>query len=412
MFTMAFAEPYPSAVGARSEVTDIRVRSEGSGISLMGAMSKLQKHDTILTLMKRSLEEMEEHPGNYLVKRQTQITPTDPKTGDTGKKDFDFKAWDDEVIDACDDFMILLSGLVSKVTDPAGVAVCYNIPYYNSTTGAFASDIRLWKISNGTADWESAKKSLAVQYSGAKMKLVDSGTGNGTTVSGGASTETPTTGTGSGDGAIKGSAPDGKVTVNDAAKAVSSSAAPPSNTAAPASKSAPPAPGQTPPTAGNKNAKRMDMAEMMAQPEGDDATEFNIELLRTMRFVGQVNPDIMSNETLRKNPALMKLVLTPALMVIGDGPNGLKLNASVAAAQVQFVAGAFSNITVPVPPAAPFQLPGTFISIFPLGLYLFSVYFVIFVAVVGFGTVQRYLFRMSFRKRSAMMNGQDGFGKI
>ncbi|WEW57117.1 hypothetical protein PRK78_002577 [Emydomyces testavorans] len=38
-------------------------------------------------------------------------------------------------------------GRVRSVVNPAGMAACYNIPFFNSTTGTFAADIRLYQVS-------------------------------------------------------------------------------------------------------------------------------------------------------------------------------------------------------------------------------------------------------------------------
>jgi len=110
----------------------------------------------------------------------------------------------------------------------------------------------------------------------------------------------------------------------------------------------------------------------------------------------------------------MKLLLTPTLTLVGTNLVGTPMNASVAAAQVNYVSGAFANITAPeiVSPVTPFVLPGTVISVVPVGLYLFSVYTLLFMGIVGFGTWERYQFRMAYRKRASMRERKMGMGKI
>ncbi|KAK6507755.1 hypothetical protein TWF481_006177 [Arthrobotrys musiformis] len=428
----AFADPFPSAVEMDSNIVPLKARGDDG--TMMGAMASLEKRESILSLMRRGFSEMtlgEAHMP-LIVPRQVDTISTDPKTGNTGKSNFDVTLWDQQVEAACLDPISLLVAVVTKKTDPAGVAVCYNIPFYNSTSGEFASDIRLYKIANGTKDWEAAgtKVSLSVQYEGATVRLASA------PVSGSSKIATAQE-IAAGSNRLKAVAND---SFKNAAKALekstskskkpapaTSSAAksPAAKTSAPktsavktsaaktsAAKTSAAKAGQTPSTATLK--KRMGMGGMdMAQLEekSDEPKGFEPKLLQTMRFVGQVNPNIMKNKTMTKDPNIMKLVLTPSLVLIGVTPEG-NMNASVAAAQVQYETGAFSSITTPTPEPAPFVLPGVYISIFPLGLYLCIVYTVLFVLIVGWGTVERYLFRMSFRKRSAMMNGQDGFGKI
>ncbi|KAI1936834.1 hypothetical protein LOZ66_004341 [Ophidiomyces ophidiicola] len=38
-------------------------------------------------------------------------------------------------------------GRVRRVINPSGLAACYNIPFFNATTGTFAADIRLYQVS-------------------------------------------------------------------------------------------------------------------------------------------------------------------------------------------------------------------------------------------------------------------------
>ncbi|KAK6537350.1 hypothetical protein TWF694_011542 [Orbilia ellipsospora] len=497
------AEPYPSAIGSNSgAAANIEARSGGERLSFLGAMNRLQKRESLFELFRRNLGEINGAMAD-LYPRQLDTTPTDPVTGNTGTSNFDLAAWDAEVIDACDDKMALLSNLVNAKTDPAGVGVCYNIPFYNATTGAFASDIRLWKISNGTTDWETAeaaaKISLSVQYQGATVKLATAnanGTasaapvtaaavknkalapgavsanavtsnafGGGTKMivtSQGNEAAPPAENQGNSNGIIS-SAKFELLSNNGASSGSSSSSSSSSTTSASKTKSttaaskstksaskaaksktssSSKAASKTPAAKANvkaaskpsssksaskpasktssakgaaktsskpkRIAKRM---EMLQDPESP-STGPQIKLLQTMRFVGQVNPEIMKNATIVKNPSIMKLVLTPSLLMMGTDHAGNPMNASVSAAQIEYVTGAFSNITIPTPPVTPFVLPGTFIAITPIGLYLYSAYFILFVLIVGWGTVERYLFRMSFRKRSAELAGHTGAGKI
>ncbi|KAJ6258278.1 hypothetical protein Dda_7198 [Drechslerella dactyloides] len=497
--TPTLGDPFPSAVDAGS-LADLRIRSaDESPMMMADAMHRLQKYDTIYSLVKRSFSEM----GNsnaQLFRRQ--IITTDPKTGNAGSGTFDTKAWDKQVNAACSMPIEKLSGTITTITDPAGVAVCYNIPYYNVSTGEFESDIRLYKIANGTSDWAAAgtKISLSVRYEGAQVQLAEAPNEEGVDIVvsdavANAMVMTPHPPPSVKDAAAaldrgakaaakekkiefigflaaeaeeaevrkaeKASlaskakaAPTGKPAVAaDAAKpapkpASSSSnpapapaaskpapsAAQPSTTAKPAApagaaakavapkkgkaswsaipnSSADPAPAAAPSGVPKKNKRDVHMmSAIKALPQRPGS--FTPHLLQALRFIGKVNPGIMANETIRKDPAIMKLVLTPSLMLVGGAANGGLMNTSVAGAQVQYVTGAFSNITSPVPPVPPFVLPGTFIAIFPAGLYLVSAYTGLFLLIVGAGTVERYLFRMSFRKRSAMLNGTDGFGKI
>lgn len=42
----------------------------------------------------------------------------------------------------------------SSVVNPSGLAACYNVAFLDSTTGAFSADVRIYKISEGTDEFE------------------------------------------------------------------------------------------------------------------------------------------------------------------------------------------------------------------------------------------------------------------
>ncbi|EEH22969.1 hypothetical protein PABG_05180 [Paracoccidioides brasiliensis Pb03] len=43
---------------------------------------------------------------------------------------------------------------LESVVNPSGMAACFNIPVFDSTTGAFEADIRLYKVTDGVDDFE------------------------------------------------------------------------------------------------------------------------------------------------------------------------------------------------------------------------------------------------------------------
>ncbi|KAK6343568.1 hypothetical protein TWF730_011158 [Orbilia blumenaviensis] len=435
----ALADPFSSTVDMDSNISPLNARGEDG--TVLGAMSNLHKREreSLYSLMKRSFSEMDAGHLSVVIPRQIDSIPTDPKTGNTGTSNFNVEEWDQQVEFACAEALKLLPAVITKVMDPAGVAVCYNIPFYNSTSGAFASDIRLYKIANGTREWENptTKISLSVEYDGATVRLANAraaaagqnkvasakevAAGNlrlkavkgGTMEKAGKVLDKAVTTQKAAAQKTSSAAAKKPSAASSAAKPASSAAKPVSSAAKPVSSSAAAAKAAKTPSAAalKKRMGGMTMSNRIEGEGSDSDDDFEIKLLQTMRFVGQVNPSVMRNQTIAKNPSIMKLVLTPSLKLIGVTPEG-NMNASVAAAQIQYMTGAFSSIITPTPEPAPFVLPGVYISIFPLGLYLCTVYTILFVLIVGWGTVERYLFRMSFRKRSAMMNGQDGFGKI
>ena len=103
-------------------------------------------------------------------------TPTDVPTADTspaaalqasdGSGD-----WDKETEAAC-------QGALSKLDDTppntSGMAACYNIRYFNKSTGTFQADLRLYRIALPTGDWASLNSpgmSIALSCSGASLAV-------------------------------------------------------------------------------------------------------------------------------------------------------------------------------------------------------------------------------------------------
>ena len=58
--------------------------------------------------------------------------------------------WDDQTESACGAALIALHG---DATNPSGIAACYNIQSLNNSTGIFAIDLRLYRISAPKGDW-------------------------------------------------------------------------------------------------------------------------------------------------------------------------------------------------------------------------------------------------------------------
>lgn len=57
-------------------------------------------------------------------------------------QNFDTPAWNATTTSSC---TTALASLQGNVTNPAGMAVCYNIPFLDNTTGVFEADLRLYQ---------------------------------------------------------------------------------------------------------------------------------------------------------------------------------------------------------------------------------------------------------------------------
>lgn len=76
-----------------------------------------------------------------LVTRQTRFmdaSQEDPTT------------WNNATDKAC---MNALSAMHGNASNPAGMAVCYNIPFLNTSTGVFQADMRLYRVAGPVKEW-------------------------------------------------------------------------------------------------------------------------------------------------------------------------------------------------------------------------------------------------------------------
>jgi hypothetical protein len=82
--------------------------------------------------------------------------------------------WDATTEAAC---MTALAALNGQATNPSGMAVCYNLPYLNNSTGVFEADLRLFMISAPTgafANIASSNVQVGLAYNGATVSAVNS----------------------------------------------------------------------------------------------------------------------------------------------------------------------------------------------------------------------------------------------
>jgi hypothetical protein len=84
--------------------------------------------------------------------------------------------WDADTMAACTNTLEALNGVASN---PSGMAVCYNLPFLDNTTGVFQADLRLFTISPPTgafANISSANVQVGLSYIGATVSAVNAST--------------------------------------------------------------------------------------------------------------------------------------------------------------------------------------------------------------------------------------------
>jgi len=120
---------------------------------------RFQGDDTVGRAMKRYAEAMVEER----LERRQSVAPTQ----------MNVTLWDAETTTACNDSLMMLNGVASN---PAGMAVCYNLPYLDNSTGVFQADLRLYMISDPTGDFygiPAQNVTVGLQYFGASVQTIN-----------------------------------------------------------------------------------------------------------------------------------------------------------------------------------------------------------------------------------------------
>ena len=81
--------------------------------------------------------------------------------------------WDTETAAACTTALETLNG---DAGNPSGMAVCYNVPYLDTSTGVFKADLRLYMVSPPSGDFANVSSQnvmVGLQYSGATVSAVN-----------------------------------------------------------------------------------------------------------------------------------------------------------------------------------------------------------------------------------------------
>jgi hypothetical protein len=118
--------------------------------------------------------------------------------------------------------------------------------------------------------------------------------------------------------------------------------------------------------------------------------------------------------------AALQKVLVPTVTLTGTDGTGATVNTSLSSDEATFVSGVFaaqvsvtkSQVQAPIQTLvvqsdAPFVVPGLNILIVPIGLIITSIWTVLFLGTIAYGTVGRMQFREQYRRRSARAEKGD-----
>ncbi|KAG9228390.1 hypothetical protein BJ875DRAFT_243181 [Amylocarpus encephaloides] len=126
---------------------------------VVGSVGQLVRRDRGLEeTMRRYVDSIIEP----VVKRQTPSVPS-----------MNVTQWDAQTTTACTTALEALNG---QASNPSGMAVCYNLPFLNDTTGVFQADLRLYVIGAPTGDFAniaSQNVNVGLSYNGATVSAVN-----------------------------------------------------------------------------------------------------------------------------------------------------------------------------------------------------------------------------------------------
>jgi hypothetical protein len=92
------------------------------------------------------------------------VEPIERRQTATGTGAVNVTAWDAQTAAACTAQLEALNGVASN---PSGLAVCYNLPFLDNTTGVFEADLRLYQIApptGGFANIASSNVQVGLAY--------------------------------------------------------------------------------------------------------------------------------------------------------------------------------------------------------------------------------------------------------
>lgn len=93
-----------------------------------------------------------------------------PASGDATNADQ--AKWEEQTSKAC---KAALGNLNGQASNPSGIAVCYNLPFLDKTTGVFQAELRMYNISAPIAPWvgvTAADVSMTLSYLGATVQAM------------------------------------------------------------------------------------------------------------------------------------------------------------------------------------------------------------------------------------------------
>lgn len=300
-------------------------------------------------------EQLQRHANDFVAKLERRQDPsatasaptisTTPQSGDASKADLN--AWETQTQQACDNALTALNGPASN---PSGMAVCYNLPFLDNTTGVFEAELRMYNLSAPIDPWvgiTSADVSLTLSYLGATVQAM-----NTTIFKRDSTLSWP------------------PIRVRDADG---------------------------------------ELVDLLERQESGSSVAVPSNQLKILRYVGKINSNLMGSAMTQ---ATLQPLLIPSIVLTATSPKtNQEVTTTLSSTEASFVSGVFAqasttNTTSPAAQASasaaaatPFVLPGTKLAFFPTGLVITCAWTGGLFLAVGLGTVGRIQFREQYRRR-------------
>lgn len=297
---------------------------------------------------------------NALETRQSsQDSPNSISTTPAANGTIDLQQWNTQTKASCDAAMV---DLAMQPDNPSGLAVCYNIPFFNNRTGVFEAELRMYNMTAPFDPWtgvSAADISMTLSYQSATVQAMNS-------------------------------------TAPQKRDLDSTLAWPPIKVR------------EISVNEENSVVRRQ------APPGGPQE-------IKVLMYVGQVNQN--SLDSTRSAPEMQDLLVPTVKLTARSPQDNSPLSTTISATQASFLNGVFSqkstnttsasdasisnvanavSFLIPGYRLAPLEVPGLTLPInllFPVGMIITLVWTVAFFAVVGWGTVGRIRFRDQYRRR-------------
>ncbi|KAI8941710.1 hypothetical protein NX059_002918 [Plenodomus lindquistii] len=260
-----------------------------------------------------------------------------PAAGDVSAADL--AKWEEETSKAC---MDTLSNLNGQASNPTGIAVCYNLPFFDNTTGVFQAELRMYNVSAPIDPWvgvTAADVSMTLSYLGATVQNMA-----------------------------------GNFTKRDITR---------------------------PPVKEGMLVERQSISTMTELKVLMYVGRVNKNLMGPAMTQESLQPLLIPQIDLAaRNPTTGQDVETTLSSGEASFVNGVFSKAASGPTNADPEAAASASAAAQS--AAPFVIPGVTLAFFPIGLVITSVWALLFFLAVGMGTYGRIQFRDQYRRRVRM----------